>query len=185
MLDLIIPISDADFGELIEYMKTKCNIVSFRVPHFNKFIITENNIAYHEYCLRPDFNNVGDVLLIEPTDKVFTEYKENTRGLIASLEDSIIKTYLSEKYINQVYGHENEVYFLKFDDTVYELLKSKPNLYKWRCPNYPEDISFWIDDFCLCETISHENMCFFEDDDDEFFQEFYDKVLEKYHIDNS
>ena len=103
MLDLITPISDADFGELIEYMKTKCNIVSFRVPHFNKFIITENNIAYHKYCLRPNFNNVGDVLLIEPTDKVFTEYKENTRGLIASLEGSIIKNYLSEKYINQVH----------------------------------------------------------------------------------
>lgn len=170
MLDLLIPISDDDFLELIEYLKIKCNIISFRIPHFDKRIITKDNFPQHR--LRPSFENVGDVMLVDSSDKLFKHYKENVGDLLLSLKNSIIDTFLSEKYIDQVYCHENEVYFLKFDDTVYEMLKSHPNLYAWRCPNYPEDISFWVDDFCLCQTISHEEMCFLEDDDI-FFQRFY------------
>lgn len=163
MADILIPISDQNFLKLIEYLKTKCNVISFRIPHFDKRIITSDNLTYHTY--KPDFNTIGDIMFVDPSDKFFKHYKENVNDLLLSLKDSIIDTFLSEKYIDQVYCHENEVYFLKFDDNVYELLKSHPNLYAWRCPNYPEDVSFWSEDVCLCQTISHEKMCFLEDDE--------------------
>lgn len=125
-------IKDETYQKLINYAYSKCDTVRF---------ITRNDglDEKQKYKLKSLENN-----LLRKLKKDFICVSEDPEWL---------------KYNDYPSNLYYLYHFYHFSDEMKNYLLTNKNLYAWLNPNYPEDISFFKDGYCLLYSVAHENLC--------------------------
>lgn len=139
--EILGEISGKQYTNLIDFLLSNSDIVTFSVPKPLKLISNARNniiniskqetITYGQGQLE-DYKKMEQALL--RADNIFNEYKAN-----------IIFTYNDVIYGDDIYHYEHKIYVISVDERLKELFSLTDNLYKWCYPNLPESPIFYKD----------------------------------------
>lgn len=156
------------YQKVIEYYSNKCDTVMFVL----------NKDGFDEEELQ-ELNNLKE--------KIEEKFK-----------NSFIKSVHRLTWVNHECGYERQrglslrdftnqftIYYYKFTEELKDYLLSNKNIYTWLNPDYPEDISFFKDGYCLFYSVIHEEIVELEirsKEEYKYFKsigvEFYDEYYE-------
>ena len=156
-------ISKQNYTDLIQYLLKKCDIFTFCLPDFGKFITTVDGQRTIEFL---------------DDGSAFRSYKNKVMPKIEKIFNHQLKIYHSESYCGSVYDREREIYVVSIDEWIDISFFEIERLFAWRYPDFPEDLCFYKDGKCFMELISHEQLCFFHLPDDTLLQFFDDRNIE-------
>ena len=139
-------ISRDKFNELWNFVFDKANQFSLRFPNYNHSTSNTMKIKY---------NDKAEI------DKSFCSYIEKNKKLINECSNNLIKKDVTNKYLDDKYANMSVVYYCKMFDYLKKLVFGNPNLFDWLEPDYPEDLSFYIDGKLFVYVCSHEEICKF------------------------
>lgn len=156
--EILGEISGKEYSNLIDFLLSNSDIVTFSVPKPLKLISNARNkiininrqeaITYGQGQLE-DYKEMEQALL--RADNIFNNFKDN-----------IIFTYNDVIYGDDIYHYEHKIYVLSVDERLKELFSLTDNLYKWCYPNLPESPIFYKDglSFWKSNTKSKESFIF-------------------------
>lgn len=146
-------VRDDVYDELINWLVSKCDSFSFCLPHFGKVVVTESNAEiYPEY-------EIGYVEEDEESKKDYELYRRKVQEYLKSISEYIIENYVDTEYCESISGYEKEIFIIKFSNVTKKFLENVRDLYGWSYPDFPEDLSFYIDGKLYMRSIGHERIC--------------------------
>ena len=93
-------------------------------------------------------------------------YNYKTDEFIHKYKDIIVK---KEELLLTSGIHHSTIYYFKLNTDIKKELILKKSISKWQYPYSMEDISFYLDDYCYLQSISHEDICeIYYDNEEEF-----------------
>ena len=155
-------IESGKYEKLIDYLLEKCDAVSFRLPKYNEFLVTNEN----KEALG---GTIGDHYFDHSLDKDVTEYMKNVKPILKRFQHYFIKEYDSVSYGYIVTGYVNSVKIMRFEPRVAQLLKKEKSLFSWntsRSNPLPCDLCFYADHKPVLITDAGEFRAFFYAEDD-------------------
>lgn len=167
MLIIKNKIDEWTYSKLIDFLLIRCDLISYRLPNYNKFTVTEEALKYYPEC------KLG-VIYRDINNNDFEVYKKNIQFTLDAFEKYCIKEYEDFKYHNSIQGYDSEVKLIKLSDKLIGPLKAIGGLYDWQYPNMPEDLCFFSKGKCFLKSVAHEKLCFIYTDD-----KFDMKILKK------
>ena len=148
-------IQDNAYDELMNWLESKCDSFSFCLPHFGKVVVTESNAdIYPEY-------EIGYVEEDEESKKDYEQYRRRVQKYLENISEYIIENYVDIEYCETISGYEKEIFIIKFNNITKKFFENVKDLYGWLYPEFPEDLSFYIDGELYMRSIAHERICEF------------------------
>lgn len=146
-------IQDNAYDELMNWLESKCDSFSFCLPHFGKVVVTESNAdIYPEY-------EIGYVEEDEESKKDYEQYRRIVQKYLENISEYIIENYVDIEYCETISGYEKEIFIIKFNNITKKFFENVKDLYGWLYPEFPEDLSFYIDGELYMRSIAHEKYC--------------------------
>lgn len=107
-------------------------------------------------------------------------YKQKVIPFVKDLEPYIIKIRHNKIWPGQerLGRQKHNIYLFRMCEEVKEKLLEPNGLYKWRYPNYPEDLSFFRDGRCWLTSIAHEDFSYIYEKDIEEVNKFKEIGIE-------
>ena len=148
-------IQDNEYDELMNWLESKCDSFSFCLPHFGKVVVTESNAdIYPEY-------EIGYVEEDEESKKDYEQYRRRVQKYLENISEYIIENYVDIEYCETISGYEKEIFIIKLNNITKKFFENVKDLYGWLYPEFPEDLSFYIDGKLYMRSIAHERICEF------------------------
>jgi len=157
------------YKKLIEYYFNKCDVIMFVFRTDGLSIYDKQQMKNKSELIEKQLKSS----LIKNINRPTWVFHESANSEYSCLSD--------EDFIQQF-----NIYFYKCTEEVKKYLLSNQNIYTWLNPNYPEDMSFFKDGYCLLNTLTHEEICDIEVETKEEYEylknigiEFYDNKFTK------
>ena len=161
MIEIYSEIIDKEiYIKLLEFLLKKCDTVAFAIPNYGTvFGFNSSKTILDEY------NKIK--FQLERDNQQYKEYYQNIDPLLKKIDTQLIKKCVDIQYFDQIYNYEHETRIYNYNSDVFEVLKKADGLYKWRYPNYPEDLYFFSNGKCYFKSITHEKESWLFDDREE------------------
>ena len=87
--------------------------------------------------------------------------QEISEKYLENISEYIIENYVDIEYCETISGYEKEIFIIKFNNITKKFFENVKDLYGWLYPEFPEDLSFYIDGELYMRSIAHERICEF------------------------
>lgn len=160
------------YKELLDYLFTRCDAVSFLIQRYNKCFVTPKNHKIFE--IEGDNHKIGDHFFDHSLDEETEDYFNRVDPILKEYEPFYLREYQSTEYVRLTTANVNDIKVIQFTQEVLDLLKREYSLFSWG--NYlvrtlPRDLCFFSDHklVFMCETM--EEQSFFYADNDDFLKD--------------
>jgi len=146
------------YSRLIDYLLLRCDVITFKLPNFNKFTVSEKAKSYF-----PQYE-IG-IQTHDESNHDFDDYKKNIKDLLNEYKKHYIKEYEDFEYFDSFFGYDAEIKVIELKEELLGPLKAIGGLYDWKYPNFPEDLCFFSKGKCFLKSVAHEKYCFIYTED--------------------
>lgn len=129
------------YNNLLQYIFSCCNYVSFHMPNFNQSNTDSSYIM---------LNNNGEI------NVDYNEYVSRNDKLLKLCEKNGAIKYISKSYMGMRFGYVTQIYYVKLFNELKEYVCAK-HLFDWNFEDLPEDLCFFSNKLCRFATVSHES----------------------------
>ena len=172
MATITMEMTKEQYRALIQYVLRKCDSFACSLPNFGKMFVDmellNNSDDISVYMKDSYFRYLDD-------GSDFEEYQKRVSSQLNLIADHQIKKYKSLEFATNLYDREREIYVYQIDSDLNFDFFEKEGLFSWRYPNSPEDLCFYRSGQIYMEVIAHEQLCFFNFDEEEICN-FLDKL---------
>jgi len=159
-------INGEKYRKLIQYLYTKCDSISFFVSDYTERWYTQKNISYFPNRV------IGEKNTLSENKNSLDNYVSRIENEFPFLFENIIKKYRDVQYYHTLSDRTLVIYVVRFDEKVFnDFLLKQDDLYSFQYPTLPENLSFFSGNTLLFSSVSHERICFIEDQIDDVKRE--------------
>lgn len=131
-------ISGFTYSDLVYYLATRCDLISFTVPYFD----------WKKDCDNPEVH-----------DEEIQGYLDLVDDFIEDIKSYIIIDEYGCEYFGQRCSHMMRIIGVELNENTYPIFMAANEFADWKFPNRVEDLCFFSKGKCVLRSISHENVC--------------------------
>lgn len=148
-------ISGELYDKVIDFLMTQCDQFAFCVPNLGKTLINESNAKYF-----PEYK-IGYTEMDDDWVEDYNRYRVNIKKYLDSISEHIKNHYIDTIYCDSISEYEKEIFLIELNDDTRKFFDYVKDLYQWKYPDFPEDLSFYRKGKVFMSSVAHENMCEF------------------------
>jgi len=132
------------FEKFVEYLYIRCDKFLMAIPNFKRTRYQQDEM-----------------------NEEYKKYLNNIKPICDSIEPYIIYKYYTKHYMHTKSSIIIDARLVKFYEGFKDILLKSGGFHKWLYPKYPEDLCFFSGEKCCFFTVTHEDMFYIVEPNDE------------------